>query len=325
MNRRTLVPLALAGLLTSTLAACSGGVDGKGDEGNSIVVGTMAKVAVTEDTPAPFDPAASYDISSWNIMRNTFQTLLRPPRTGTDPVTDAAKECAFIDKENKQYSCSMRSGLTFSNGNQLTAEDVAFSVKRLLRINHQGGPASLLSNVDSVEARVGNKVLFELKKPDATFPFKLATPAAAIVDSQTYPAGRLVKNSKGTSSGPYASTNTTPRGTRCVLSRNPDYRGGPAAKNEKVELRFFDTADSLQKALDSGKVDMMNSGINSKYVKRLEADQDDQIDLVEQPGQGVHYLVFDTKDKTAGRKAVRQAFAQIVDRKPGQQGVPAHR
>ncbi|MFC4494572.1 ABC transporter substrate-binding protein [Streptomyces ovatisporus] len=315
MNRRTLTPLALAGLLASTLVACSGGVDGKGGEGKSIVVGTTARVAVTEDTPAPFDPAGSYDIGSWNIMRNTFQTLLRPPRTGTDPVADAAEKCGFTDKENDRYSCTLRGGLTFSNGNELTAEDVEFSTERLLRINLKGGPASLLSNVDKVESDRGNKVVFHLKKPDATFPFKLATPAAAIVDSQTYPADRLVKGSEGTGSGPYVLDDFDAKGRKVLLSRNPDYRGGPKAKNEKIELRFFATSEALQKALGSGEIDMMNRGISSRYIERLEADQDKRIDLVEQPGQGVRYLVFDTEDKTVGQRAVRQAFARVVDRK----------
>jgi peptide/nickel transport system substrate-binding protein len=314
VNRRTLTPPALAGLLASTLVACSGGVGGR-DEGQPIVVGTTARVAVTEDTPAPFDPAASYDVSSWNIMRNTFQTLLRPPRSGTDPVADAAEKCGFTYKRNDQYSCTLRDGLTFSNGNELSAEDVAFSIERLLRINFKGGPASLLSNVGKVEAIAGNKVVFDLKKPDATFPYKLATPAASIVDSQSYPADRVVKGSGGTGSGPYVVDDFDSEERELLLARNPDYRGGTKAKNEEIELRFFSSSGSLQKALTSGDIDMMNRGITSRFVDRLEAEQDDRIELVEQPGQGVRYLVFDTKDKTVGKRAVRQAFARVIDRK----------
>ncbi|SCK10075.1 peptide/nickel transport system substrate-binding protein [Streptomyces sp. WMMB 714] len=315
MNRRTLTPLALAGLLASTLAACSGGMSGKEGSGGTIVVGTTARVAVTEDTPAPFDPAASYDDSSWNIMRNTFQTLLRPPRTGTEPVTDAAEKCGFTDKRNEQYSCTLREGLTFSNGNKLNAEDVEFSLERLLLIDFKGGPASLFSNVDEVEAEAGNKVVFHLKKPDATFPYKLATPAASIVDSQTYPADRLAKGFKGTGSGPYVLDDFDAKRRKVLLSGNPDYRGASRAKSEKIELRFFNSSKSLQKALDSGDVDLMNGGVSSRYIEQLEADRDDQIKLVEQPGQAVRYLVFDTEDETVGRRAVRQAFAQVIDRK----------
>ncbi|OEU90250.1 peptide-binding protein [Streptomyces abyssalis] len=315
MNRRTLTPPAMAGLLALALVACSDGVGGSDDEEKSIVVGTTARLAVTEDTPAPFDPAASYDVSSWNVMRNTLQTLLRPPRSGTDPVRDAAERCAFAYKKNDRYSCTVRDGLTFSNGNKLSAEDVEFSIERLLRINLEGGPASLFSNVDKVEATGGNKVVFHLKKPDATFPYKLATPAASIVDSETYPAGRVAKGSDGTGSGPYLVDDFDEKGRKLILARNPDYRGGPEAKNEKIELRFFGSSGALQKALTSGDIDVMNRGITSRFVDRLEAEQDDHIDLVEQTGQGVRYLVFDTEDKTVGRRAVRQAFAQVVDRK----------
>ncbi|WP_181763643.1 ABC transporter substrate-binding protein [Streptomyces albidus (ex Kaewkla and Franco 2022)] len=315
MNRRSLTSPALAGLLASALVACSGAVDGKEDAKKPIVVGTTERVAVTEDTPAPFDPAGSYDVSSWNIMRNTFQTLLRPPRSGTEPVRDAAEKCGFTDKRNDQYSCTLRDGLAFSNGNELTAEDVEFSVERLLRINHQGGPASLLSNVDKVEAEQGNEVVFHLRKPDATFPFKLATPAASIVDSETYPSDRLAKGFKGTGSGPYVLDDFRPKARKVLLDRNPDYRGGPRAKHDKIELRFFTSPDAVQKALDSGDIDLMSRGISSRYTERLESDPDDHIELVEQPGQAVRHLVFDTKDKTVGRRAVRQAFAQVVDRK----------
>ncbi|OEV11132.1 ABC transporter substrate-binding protein [Streptomyces nanshensis] len=315
MKRRSLTSPALAGLLASVLVACSGGVDGTGDKGKAIVIGTTARIAVTEDTPAPFDPAASYDLNSWNLMRNTFQTLLRPPRSGTEPVGDAAEKCGFADNRDDEYRCELRDGLTFSNGHELSAEDVAFSVRRLLRINSRSGPASLLSNVDTVEADGGRRVVFYLKKPDATFPYKLATPAAAIVDSETYPADRLVKSFKGTTSGPYVIDDFDTRKHRVLLSRNPDYQGGSEPKNNKVELRFFGSAESLQKAMDSGDVDMMNRGLSSRYIERLESDQDSRIRLVEQPGQGVQYLVFDTKDKTVGRQAVRQAFAQVVDRK----------
>ncbi|SCK16981.1 ABC transporter substrate-binding protein [Streptomyces sp. WMMB 322] len=315
MNRRTLTPLALVGLLASTLVACSGAVDGRGDQRKPIVVGTTAKVAVTEDTPAPFDPAASYDIGSWNIMRNTFQTLLRPPRSGTEPVTDAAEKCRFAGGRNDQYSCTLRDGLTFSNGNKLTAEDVEFSIERLLRLNVQGGPASLLGNVAKVESEGADKVVFHLKKPDATFPYKLATPAASIVDSRTYPADRLAKGFKRTGSGPYVLDDFDSKGRKVLLTRNSDYRGGSEAKNDKIELRFFRSSEALQKALESGRIDMMNRGITSRFVQQLEADRDKGIRLVEQPGQGVRYLVFDTEDKTVGRRAVRQAFAQVIDRK----------
>ncbi|MGH3312757.1 MAG: ABC transporter substrate-binding protein [Streptomyces sp.] len=312
MNRKTFVLPALAGLLASLLVACGGGGD---EEDAGIVVGTTDSFAVTSDTPAPFDPAASYDVSAWNIMRNTFQTLLRLPRSGTEPVMDAAERCGFTDQQSEQYRCTLRDGLTFSNGHQLDAQDVEFSVKRLLGIDYVNGPASLLSGLAKVEATSDSEVVFHLRKPDATFPYKLATPAASIVDSETYPANGFVKGFNVVGSGPYVLDKFDTKGEKAVFSRNPDYKGGLTVRNDKIEMRFFRGSDAMGKALAGGGIDIMSRTISPRQVRQLESDPDDQIDLIEQPGQEIRYLVFNTDDGTAGREPVRRAMAQVIDRK----------
>ncbi|UNS96076.1 ABC transporter substrate-binding protein [Streptomyces tubbatahanensis] len=312
MNRKTVVLPVLVGLLAPALAAC-GSEEGGSADGEPIVVGTTDHFAVSKDAPAPFDPAAAYDVAAWSVMRNTFQTLLRLPRTGTSPEMDAASKCGFTDAQNEQYRCTVRKGLTFSGGNELDAKDVAFSLQRLQRINHKGGPAVLFSNLDRVEARGKREVVFHLKNPDATFPYKLTTPAAAIVDSQTYPADSLVRGSELTGSGPYALDRINAKSA--VLTKNPHYNGDLEMHNSKIELRFFDTSRSMEKALKADKIDVMGRTISPDRVNQLEGAQNKGIELVEQPGQEIRYLAFDTDDDTAGKKAVRQAMAQLVDRK----------
>jgi ABC-type oligopeptide transport system substrate-binding subunit len=311
MIRKTIVLPAIAALLASTLVSCGGEV---GDEAG-IVVGTTDAFAVTKDTPAPFDPAASYDVSAWNVMRNTFQTLLRIPRSGTRPVTDAAQSCGFIDRKNELYRCVLRSGLTFSNGNELDARDVEFSVKRTLGINYANGPASLLSEIKEVEATTDRTILFRLKKPDATFPYKLATPAASIVDGETYPKDGFIKDFKIIGSGPYVLDNLDTKRNKAVFSRNPTYKGGLSIQNNRIDLRFFADSGGMEKALQTGEIDVMNRTISPEQIDRLEAtSEDDHIDLVEQPGQEIRYLVFNTDDDRAGSKAIRRAIAKVVDR-----------
>ncbi|WP_029391062.1 ABC transporter substrate-binding protein [Streptomyces xiaopingdaonensis] len=312
MNRKTVVLPVLAGLLAPLLAACGDGSGSGGDD--TVVVGTTDEFAVSKDNPAPFDPAASYDIAGWNIMRSTFQTLVRIPRSGTEPEADAAEKCGFTDSHNEQYRCTLKDGQHFSNGNQLDAEDVEFSMRRQLSINYVNGPASLFSNVDKVEAVDEKQVVFHLKKPDATFPLKLTTPAAAIVDSETYPKDGFVDGFSVTGSGPYVVDSFEPSEGKAVLSRNPDYDGGLNVRNKGIELRFFKSAKSMEQALTAGDIDVMNRTISPSQVDRLGTAKDEGVQLVEQPGQEIRYLVFDTDDRTAGRKAVRRAVAQVVDR-----------
>ncbi|MFR9673997.1 ABC transporter substrate-binding protein [Streptomyces sp. TR06-5] len=313
MNRKTLVLPALAALLVPILSGC-GGVESQDSGGEAIVVGTTDRFSVDEDSPAPFDPAAAYDIASWNVMRSTFQTLLRPPRSGTEPVPEAAEKCEFTDKQGEQYRCTLRSDLTFSNGNALTAEDVEFSINRMLDIGEKLGPASLLNNLDKVETAGENEVVFHLKKPDATFPFKLATPAAAIVDSEVYPRNGYLEGTEVVGSGAYVLSSYDQSAAVGVFERNPEYRGTLEIENERIELRTFDSAENMEKALQKGSVDVMSRTLTPEQVLRLEH-SDSGVDLVESPGQEIRYLVFDTDAPVAGQDAVRRAMAQVIDRK----------
>ncbi|UQA96376.1 ABC transporter substrate-binding protein [Streptomyces halobius] len=315
MNRKTLVLPALAGLLAPVLAAC-GTTGGAGEGGDPIVVGIASRVEATKEAPAPLDPAQAYDIDAWNMLRGTLQTLMRLPRTGTAPVPEAAESCGFRDTQNEQYRCTLRTGLKFSNGNALTAQDVKYSIDRMLTVNYRNGPVSLLGAVDKVEAPSDTEVVFHLSTPDATFPQKLATPAAAIVDREAYPNNRLHKGFDVVGSGPYTIRTEVSEDhiTKAVFTKNPHYRGGISVKSGKVEMRFFDDSAAMEKALRKGEIDLMNRGLTPEQIKGLENARDQHIRLQEMPGQEIRYLAFNTKDPAVSDKAVRKAIAQLVNR-----------
>src|SRR5690606_404824 len=116
----------------------------------------------TTDQVGTVDPAGSYDLPGWTIIYNTIQNLVSIPAGGNTPEPDAAETCEFTDPT--PYQCTLKDGLKFSDGSALTAEDVAFSFERIVTINVPNGPASLLANMDSVEATDDATVVFTLKK-----------------------------------------------------------------------------------------------------------------------------------------------------------------
>ncbi|HEY5834781.1 ABC transporter substrate-binding protein [Streptomyces sp.] len=312
MNRKLLVLPAVIGLAAPLLAGCGSG-GGSGGDAKPIVVGTTDAFQMSKDNPAPLDPATGYDIGTWSIFQNTYQTLLRLPRSGTDPEPEAAKECHFTDSLGEQYRCTLRDGLSFSNGRKITSADVKYSVDRTLRINDPNGPASLLTNVDKVETPDEDTVVFHLKDPDSTFPFKLATPAADIVDSGTYAPDKLHPGFGVLGSGPYTLSSWTP-GTSAVFERNPKYKGSIKLSNSRIELRFFTSSASMERALKAGTIDVMNRTMTPDQINRLTLATDQDIKLTVAPGTEIRYLVFNTADRTAGQKAVRQAVAALVNR-----------
>ncbi|RYJ20723.1 putative lipoprotein oligopeptide binding protein [Streptomyces sp. L-9-10] len=314
MNRKTLALSAAIGLLVPVLAGC-GGSDG-GSGGEAIVVGTTDQYIATKEAVAPLDPAAAYDTGSWNVLRQTIQTLMHVPRGGGKPVPDAASKCAFTDRANESYRCTLREGLKFAGGDPITADDVKYSMERVLKINDPGGVAGLLTNIDTMESDGAREIIFHLKTPDATFPYKLSTPPAGIVSKKDYPPTKLRAGFDVSGSGPYnfAADVKGDTVTKATFTKNPDYRGDLNIQNDKVELRPFTDADDMGKALDAGDIDVMTRAMTPGQVQSMVEKPKDGIQLTEMPGLEIRYLVFDTDAPTVKEKAVRQAMAYTIDR-----------
>ncbi|GAA4873359.1 ABC transporter substrate-binding protein [Kitasatospora terrestris] len=312
-----LAVLSCAALVATTAAGCASveKVAGGGDSGGGAI--TMGTTNVT----SVLDPAGAYDAGSWLVLNNTFQSLLRFPAGATVPQPDAAQSCEFTGADTMTYHCTLRSGLKFSNGHPLTAADVAYSVDRMKKINDPSGPSSLLATVKSVEAKGDAEVLFHLTAPDAVLPAKLASAAGAIVDHQVFPADKLLDNSKLIGSGPYKidsieTANNAP--SKVTLSANGDYKGEAQLQNSKFVLRYFDKPDALKAALDAGEVDLADNSLEPTAATQIKADQlagKGDLKVAEGETGETRYLVFNTKDATAGNQAVRQAAAQLLDRK----------
>ncbi|WP_371672593.1 ABC transporter substrate-binding protein [Streptomyces sp. NBC_00289] len=314
MNRKTLVLPAVVGLLAPVLAACGG--SGSGSGGDAIVVGTTDRFTASKDAPAPLDPAYAYDVGTWNILRQTVQTLMIQPKGEGDPVPEAAESCGFTDSGNERYACKLRDGLKFANGDSITAADVKYSIDRALAIKADSGVFALLSTIDTVETQGDREVIFHLKTADATFPFKLSTPVAGIVNPDDYEKNKLRDGFDVDGSGPYTLSADVKNDemTNAVFTKNPNYKGTLKVNNEEVDMRSFESADDMGDALAKGDLDVMTRTMSPAQIKKLTEASDGNVDLVEMPGLEIRYLAFNTDDPGVKTKAVRQAMAQIVNR-----------
>ncbi|MEV7690534.1 ABC transporter substrate-binding protein [Streptomyces bungoensis] len=315
MNRKTLVLPAVAGLLTPVLAAC-GGSDSGSKSDNAIVVGTTDRFTATSDAPAPLDPAYAYDVGTWNILRQTVQTLMTQPKGEGDPVPDAAESCSFTDTGNERYACKLRADLKFSNGDKVTAADVKYSIDRALRIKADSGVFALLSTIDTVETQGDREVIFHLKTADATFPYKLSTPVAAIIDPADYDKGKLRDGFDIDGSGPYTMKADVKNNTivSATFTKNPNYKGYVKLNNDQVVLRSYDDAQDMGAAIDKGDIDVMTRTMSPAQIQKLDAGTDENVDLVDMPGLEIRYLAFNTNAASVKDKAVRQAMAQLINR-----------
>ncbi|MCZ9346758.1 ABC transporter substrate-binding protein, partial [Streptomyces sp. TRM76130] len=315
MNRKTLVLPAVVGLLAPVLAACGGSDGGSGGE-DAIVVGTTDRFTATEEAPAPLDPAWAYDVGLWNILRQTQQTLMIQPRGDGEPVPEAAEQCGFTDTGNERYSCTLRDGLTFADGDPVTADDVKYSIERAIGIQADTGVSSLLSTVDTVETQGDREVIFHLNTADATFPYKLSTPVAGIVNPDDYAKDKLREGFEVSGSGPYTFQAETEGDelTKGVFIKNPKYKGSLTVNNDRVEMVSYADAETMGADIESGDIDVMTRAMTPDQIDALSKASGGDVDLVEVSGLEIRYLAFNTEAATVKNKAVRQAMAQLVDR-----------
>ncbi len=291
----------------ATLVAC-----GSGDEATGLIVGTTDKVV-------SIDPAGSYDNGSMTVQTQVYQYLLNFPAGSTELAPDAAESCDFT--EPTVYTCTLKSGLTFANGNDLTASDVAFSFQRIVDINDPNGPASLLGNMASVEAVDDTTVKFTLNSPnDQTFPQILVTSAGPIVDEDTYPADKVLPDDEAVEangfSGPYT-ISSYDKNELAEFTANPDYDGTYGTPAEDVvTLKYYAKSENLKLDIQNKAIDVAYRSLTPTDIADLE--KEDGITVHQGAGGELRYVVFNLDTMPGGspaqKLAVRQAVASSVDR-----------
>src|SRR3954464_7572686 len=299
------------------LAACgggsSGGSNGNGGSGNG---GNASKTVGwgSTDKPGTYDPAGAYDLPSWNVIYNVYQGLLRIDPATEKPVPDAATGCTS-DKAFTTWTCTLNSGLKFSNGDPLTSADVKFSFDRTIKINDPSGPSSLLAKVKTT-APDPQTVDFHLASGNAARDDILSAGAGAIVDSKVFPAAKKLADDKIVGSGPYELTSYKTNQV-AQFKPNPNYSGDVKLDNGGLVIQYYQDENALKLDVQQGKVDVVYPGLTPTAVNELKGKSG--LNVLSGPGGAIRYLVFNQKtmpgDNPAQKRAIRRGAAYSIDRK----------
>lgn len=326
MKRKKFYALVGAGALAVTLAACGddepgGGSGGSGGSGGDTgVPWTLG----TTDTVTALDPAGSYDLGSSTLEYNLYQTLVTVPANSTDIVGDAAEECVYDDPQTLR--CTLKEGLKFSNGNDLTSSDVKYSFERSIKIQDANGAAiyllgsitseekdgTVVLNDGAIETPDDTTVIFNLDQPDSVFQYVLTYPgAAAIVDEETFPADEKLPDDQVIGSGPYKLSQYK-SGEQAVLEANEEYTGDNKALAPTVFVKYFSEPSALKLAIESGEVDVAWRSLSPTDITDLQSNDD--VEVATGNGAEIRYWVWKVDGDAGKDVAVRKAVAQVFDR-----------
>lgn len=324
-RRRAYGVVALTASLALVLASCADTeeIDGGGNAeddggGSSIAIGTT-------DVVTSLDPAGSYDNGSFSVQNQVYPFLLNTPYGSPDVEPDIAESAEFTGPT--EYTVTLKEGLTFANGNELTSSDVKFSFDRQLEIADPNGPSSLLYNLDSVEATDDLTVVFTLNsEDDQTFPQILSSPVGPIVDEDVFAADELTSSEEivegNAFAGQYAITDYT-ENELIRYQAFEDYNGLlEPAETDVVTAQYFTEETQLKLAVQQGDIDLAFRNLSPTDLGDLR--EDENVTVHDGPGGEIRYIVFDFNTQPFGAEtedadeeqalAVRQAAANLLDR-----------
>jgi len=316
MHKKLAAGVAIAALFAA-------GCGGDGDAGGDVTSPVGTSSAATGDTLATsaaggelvVGRSSTIDglqgdqcLGAGSIVVNplVYDTLERIAPDGQGRVPGLASDVVY-DPDALTYTYTIRDGAKFSDGSDLLADDVAFSIDQW-----RTGPISgaYFSMIASAEATDDHTVVVHLVQPDTFMPDLFVWCMATV-----YPKdfGGLTADEyfeKPVSGGPYAVESWSNPGPSETLRlvRNPYYWNADEVLLDAIEFRSSSDAGQRSLAFESGEIDVLEN-IDSIAARTLPEGTVMSVDAMP-----IQYLLVNSTLPELADSRVRQAISRAIDR-----------
>lgn len=272
------------------------------------------------------DPAIGYDTVSWSVESLVYRGLVGYDEDGVTIIPVLAEKYE-ASEDGLTYTFTLREGVKFSNGREITADDVKYSFERLLNpataspgtfiydvidgsADFMAGTATELSGIKVVDART---VEFTLSRPEWTFLQRLTVPFASIVAKEGVEAAGENFARQPLGAGPFVLTSWE-SGLKMSFDRNPNYyrEGFPKVDHVVIDIGI-DPAVMVLRA-ENGETDTSLDFVAQADYPRIAEDAALKDRLIASATPNVWYLAFNVREAPFNDLRVRQALSMAIDR-----------
>ena len=310
MKKSLLLGAAVLALMSANAAYAASPAD-------ALVIGTSL------NTIASLDPAVTNARTPSEVFSNIYDTLLTVPAEDMGQLEPAIAESWTVSDDARTITMKIRSGVTFSSGNALTANDVAWTLQRVVKIGGVG--ASDISrwgftadNIEEMVKATDDETLV-ISLPEAVSVdlvlLSLTSPSLGILDEKTVLAnevdgdlGQSWLKSNAAGSGPFVLRQWRPNDMVLCDRRDDYWAGAPAMK--RVVMRHIPESGNLRLQIEAGDVDI-GQYMAGGDLEALEASGKVSVD--QGAGLGFYYIALNAKDPDLAKPQVREAFQHIMD------------
>jgi len=270
-----------------------------------------------------YDPARSADLTPPLTMGAVYDTLITLSTDDLVNVKPALATSWSLVKDGTAWRFALRPGVKFWNGDAMTAEDVKFSLDRLINIKDQ--PASYAANMGAVSIVDAMTVEIAMKNPKEPLLLDLTAPSFAIYSAKLTAANGAVAtpgadqadkatpwlngNSAGT--GPYRMVGWE-RNVSVTLQKNPHY-WGVAVPFERVVIRHIADGAAQLLAVRRGDIDIAMN-LAAEQLDSLKGNAD--ITTIQGGSTDTLYFMMTSNPElnaALAKREARQAVAHAID------------
>jgi peptide/nickel transport system substrate-binding protein len=281
-------------------------------------------IADAIDDIVSLDPAEAYEFSGLDVVNNVYNGLIELDPTKPGELVPGLAESWAVSEDGLTYTFKMKSGLTFASGNPVTADDAAYSLQRVVKLNKT--PAFILNqfgwtaeNVDQMVTASGDTVTLKTDKKYApTFLYNCLTAGvASIVDKKL-----LEENAKDGDMGyAYLATGTASAGSGSYVLKSYKPKEGyllEANANSavfkaglaKVLMRHVPEAATERLMLEKGDIDISRE-LTPVDVEGMTGNAD--VKIQQDVGGQIFYLSFNQKNDNYKNAKFLDAMRWAID------------
>ena len=336
ISRRNFLKVAGVSAAALGLAACGGSKSGStatsGSTAGSTAGGTNTAGFTVQygSNPETLDPALNSAIDAANTIITIFEPLLLINEN--NEVVGGQAESWEASEDGLTWTFTMRDGLKWSDGTDLTAKDFEYSFKRMANPDTaapyaetclgmiDGFDAAQAGDPDALNVKAsddGKTLTIVLSYPCSYFDKMAAFAAMSPVQQATVEAnGDSWCTSADTfvSNGPYMITDWTPS-ERIVLSKNPNYVGGwDSSKivSDTITLLLLEDSSASFAAYNSGEAVLIKDVPTDEIPSLTKAEDggDFYVDTI----LGTYYVSLNLQRDAFKDAKVRKALSLAIDR-----------
>ncbi|WP_199194883.1 ABC transporter substrate-binding protein [Phyllobacterium phragmitis] len=280
-------------------------------------------IAFAFDDIITLDPGEAFELSAGEIMGNGYDRLVRLDIDDPSKIVNDIAESWTVSDDGLTYTFKIKPDLKFASGNPLTAEDVAFSFQRAVKIDKS--PAFILTqfgltpdNVDQmVKATDPSTFVLTVDQPYApSFVLNCLTANVGSVVDRKLVMENVVDNDYGNAwlkthyagSGPMKIRDWRANEI-LVLERNDNYYG-EKAKLARVIYRHVKESATQRLLLEKGDIDVARN-LNPGDITAVS--KEEGISLTSTPKGTVYYFSLNQKNETLAKPEVREALKYLID------------